>query len=385
MTSKSCIYRHINTGRCCCFKAKDKYCNIHINNRNIIYEIIDKAISNKGKIKIEDIYSIYNYIYTNNNIYVKELIFKTFLKTIYGSNINILKKLYISYLNINIDNKINNKIYEKIYEINKRTYEISYKLKNKNIIKIQNLLKYILIKKHYYRDEIAEKIINCEDPFTFDNINDINIKERFIYNDGNNYYCFKALELYYIINNKNNNWNPYTKREFESTIIKKLKIFIELNKLINNNNNNKWTSIIQAYTDVSQSLEKIGFYNNTDWFLKLTSRQIKNIIRFYKILSNNDDTYFKIEDINEETIFFDFAREIIKLFEDGNGHFLLCCNFMKSLGMYSSDFFNNLPDWMNDIENPIVINRSISNTSNNIFYRLINNLDIIYLINIMDN
>ena len=49
MASKSCIYRYIKTGRCCCFKTKNKYCNMHINNKNSIYDIIDEAIDNKNK------------------------------------------------------------------------------------------------------------------------------------------------------------------------------------------------------------------------------------------------------------------------------------------------------------------------------------------------
>jgi len=390
MSSNTCIYRHINSGRCCCFKSKNNYCNIHINNRNSIYEIINLATENKNKLNSGDIYKIYNYIYKNDKIFVKDLMFKTFLKTIYGSNINSLLKLYVNYIKNNHNNHHNNNHwYEKIENINKNTYEISLKIKKEQLMKIQNLFKYTLIRNHYYNNEIANKIINTADPFTFDNISDINKKERFIYNDNNNYYCFKALELYYFIDKKGNNWNPYTKKEIEPKIIRNLKIFIQLNKL-DNNPNNKWTSVIQAFTDVSQSLEKIGFYNNTEWFLKLTSRQIKNIIRLYKIMSNNDENYFKEDDIKEETIFYDFAREIINLFEDGNSHFLLCCNFMKALSIYSNDFFTNLPEWMTDIENPLIINPSYinnnyMNTSNNIFYRLINNMDIIYLINIMEN
>jgi hypothetical protein len=89
--------------------------------------------------------------------------------------------------------------------------------------------------------------------------------------------------------------------------------------------------------------------------------------------------YFKEENIHENNIFFDFAREIIKLFEDGNSHFILCCNFIKALSIYSNDFYNNLPEWMSDIETPINLN------TNNIFYRLLNNMEIIYLINIVDN
>lgn len=384
--SNTCIYRYINTGRCCCFKTKKKYCNIHINNRNSIYEIINEATDNKNRLNNNDIYKIYKYIYNKDDIYVKELIFKTILKTIYNNKINIL----INLIPINDYNNYKKKnkeyIYNKVYEINKNTYDYSLKIQERTIIKLQDIFRLNIIKKHFYNPNLNINFNNEVDPFTFDNINDINDNEKFIINDGNNYYCFKALELLYFIENKGNNWNPYTKKEFDKTILKNLKLFIKYNNL-NNNYNNNWNSVLQAYTDVSQALEKIGFYNNTEWFLKLTSRQIKNIIRLYKIMSNNDENYFNNNDIKDDTIFYDFAREIIKLFEDGNSHFLLCCNFIKALSMYSNDFFNNLPEWMTDIENPIQMSNlsNYSNSSNNIFYRLINNIDIVYLINIMEN
>jgi hypothetical protein len=374
--SNTCIYRYINTGKCCNFRAKcNNYCNIHNNNRNIIYDIINDATINKNCLTENDIYNIYKYIYDNEKIYVKELIFKKILATIYNK-IKILKYLY-SYL---FTHKCHN-IIDKIYELNKNTYEIEKKLNDK-IYKIQKIVKYNFIKKHIYKSSLDDKINNTNDPFTFDNINDINEEERFIYNDGNNYYCFKAIELLYFIETKGNNWNPYTKKDFEPNLINKLKLFIDYFKLIDKKKNNIWNSNLQAFTDVSQALEKIGFYNNTDWFLKLTSSQIKNIIRLFKIVSANNsisNNFFNEIDINDETIFFDFARETIKLFEDGNSHFILCCNFMKALSMYSNDFYDNIPEWMSDIETPIIIN-----TTNNIFHRIINNLDITYLINIIE-
>jgi len=375
----TCIYRYINTGKCCYFQAKkDNYCNIHINNKNMIYEIIDNAITNKDNLTANDIYKIYKYIYDSDKIYVKELIFKKILITIFNK-IKILKYIYPYIFYDYYFNK--NNIIDKIYELNKNTYEIEKKLNDK-IYKLQKLIKYNLIKKHIYNSSLEGKINNTNDPFTFDNIADINEEERFIYNDGNNYYCFKAIELLYFIETKENNWNPYTKQEFEPKLLNKLKLFIEYFKLIDKKKNNTWNTVLQAYTDVSQALEKIGFYNNTDWFLKLTSSQIKNVIRLFKIISANNSTsnnFFNDIDINDNTIFYDFARETIKLFEDGNSHFILCCNFIKALGMYSNDFYNNIPEWMSDIETPIIIN-----TNNNVFQRFLNNLDITYLINIIE-
>ena len=45
---------------------------------------------------------------------------------------------------------------------------------------------------------------------------------------------------------------------------------------------------------------------------------------------------------------------------------------MKCLGIHSTEFYNSLPEWLSDIENPIIIN------NNN------RNYEIVYLINIID-
>ena len=374
-----CIYRHINTCHYCSFKTNNIYCNLHTNNRNIIYDIISDATNNSQLIKGYEIYKIYKYIYNNNTIYVKEHIFKAVLKALFNKKQNLIN--IFPYL-LNHKMTLNN-MYEEVYKINANTYYFDYNFKNLKLIK--KGLEKLLINKHIYREDIV--INNTEDPFTFDNIADININERFIYFDEQNYYCFKAIELKYFIEN-NGNWNPYTKKEFESNIINNLKIFINYFKLDKKNSLNKyeWNTIHQAYTDVSQSIEKVGFYNDTRWFLKFTSNQIKNIIRLFKIMSANSNTENNgnefLNDINDNTIFFDFAREIIKLFENGNSNFYLCCNFMKALSTYSNDFFNSLPEWMIDIENPIIVNTSSNEVA---LQRLFHNVDILYLINIMNN
>ena len=374
----TCIYRHINTGRSCCFKAKsNNYCNLHSNNRNLIYTIIDNSTDNKEQLTINDIYKIYRYIKTTDNIYLKDLIFTTILRNIYIKNCFLIN-LYHQYPLIN-DNNHNN-LHNRITEINKRTFEIEQSLSTTIIKKIQLLSKIIIIKPHIYRHSIKDAINNTTDPFTLEEINQINKNERFIYKDDNNYYCFKATELLYFIEDKGNNWNPYTKKEFSLKLKRNLKIFIDYFNLINNNNYS-WNTTQQAFTDVSQLLEKIGFYTNPDWFLKLTTKQITNTIRLFKVISvstQENSNYFKDSQINENSIYFDFAREIIRLFEDGNSHFLLCCNFMKAISVYSNDFYSNLPEWLYDIQSSVVI------TTPNQRGRTTRILDIIYLINIID-
>jgi virulence-associated protein VapD len=367
-----CIYRKYNSGSPCCFianKNSEKYCIIHSNNYNIVYDIINNAI-NRNEINSYEIYNIFKYIYNNPEILTKEFIFKACLKTLYSSH--YLHNHYYKSLIYN-DNLIND-----IYLLNLNTYNIEKNNYDKYKI-INKLFLYKLLKKHIYNPNII--LNNTEDPFTMDNINEINKNKLFIYNENNTNYFFIATELKYFIDT-NGNWNPYTKREFSPTIIKSLNNFITYFNLDCKKHLNKyeWNTTHQAYTDVSQIIEKIGFYNDTRWFLKLTSSQIKNIIKTFKIVSreNPENTKYFIN-ITDNNIFYDFAREIIRLFENGTDEFLLCCNFIKSIALYSDDFYNNIPEWLSDIEMPEILS---VNTINRLIF---NSLDILYFININNN
>jgi virulence-associated protein VapD len=331
------------------------YCNIHKNNANRLYEIIDKAIG-KNEINNHEIYKLFKYIYNTDDIFTKEFIFKGCLKILFTDT-----KFNISFnLNLNTYN------FEKKYY---RKFEIIYRFFMDN-----------LIKKYKYNPEI--KLNNREDPFTLDNIDDIeNKNELFIYNDGENNYFFIATELKYFINT-NGLWNPYTKKEFEPSLLNHLNYFINKFKLQKKKVLNKyeWDSVQQAFTDVSQIIEKIGFYNDPRWLLKMTSKQIKGTIKTFKLVSRENagnENYFN--NITDNNIFYDFSREIIKLFENGNDNFILCCNFIKSIALYSDDFYNNIPEWMSDIEIPLpttVISIPINNivfNSAEILYLLMNN------------
>ena len=130
-------------------------------------------------------------------------------------------------------------------------------------------------------------------------------------------------------------------------------------------------------------MEKLGFYNNVLWFLKLKFNNIINIINIYKDLTSDIDienNYFN-EDLllilNNNNYVNVFANEIINLFKNGNEHFILCCNFVKALALVSNDFYDNLPDWISNINSttnmtiffdtnfePIEINRVHNNISN---------------------
>jgi len=369
-----CIYRKNNNCKSCCFTSKyNNYCAIHTNNYNVVYDIINKAIG-RNDINSCELYNIFKYIYNSNDIYTKEFIFKACLKTLFSSN----KVLLSHYKNL----KKTNDIIDSVFQLNFKTYLIEKENLDK-INKLNNIFIYNKLKKHIFNSKII--LNNAEDPFTMDNINDIDKKKLFIYNENNTNYFFIATELKYFIDT-NGKWNPYTKQEIPDNVIKSLNDFINYFKLNPHHKINRfeWSSIHQAYTDVSQIIEKIGFYNDTRWFLKLTSIQIKNIIKTFKLVSrNNEESNEYFVNITDNNIFYDFAREIIRLFENGNERFMLCCNFIKSIALYNDDFYNNIPDWMVDIETPnlITIEQMTFNASNLIS----NTMEILYFINIMNN
>lgn len=329
-----CIYRFFDT----CIKCNKKtlinynYCKNHINFENYIYDIVDNIFNDVSDIDEKNIYSLYLYIQNNNNIYTKDLIFKSSLNTLFSK-----KKLLKIYEKYNIKN------IDFVYELNKKTFLF---LKNVNIKK--PFLSYFLKKLI-----INENSENLEDPFTFENINSISNKFLFKYKDKNNHiYAFNTLELkYYLLNYGNS--NPFTKEIISQDIIDKLDKFIYYNNLDLNTIKDKYkaSSIIQSFTEVSQLIEKIGFYNDVNWFLKINNYyKIKKIIKSFHIISSDiseSKNYFI--NITDENISFDFCNDIINLFKEGDSHFLLCCFFIKALSIYSEDFYVNMPSWLYDI------------------------------------
>ena len=100
-------------------------------------------------------------------------------------------------------------------------------------------------------------------------------------------------------------------------------------------------------------MEKIGFYNNILWFIELKYIDIFNIILYYNELFSEEDinvVYFEtiLDVLTENNFHYEFAKETINLFKDGNNHFLLCCNYVKSLGKVSKKFEESIPEWLDN-------------------------------------
>jgi len=366
----SCSYRYINS--CCkCLNnhiINNDYCKKHINYANNLYNIINYVFDDVVIINSNNIYKLFVYIYNNNEIYTKELVFKSCLSLL----INKKKILLYIYLYYNINKNLNiNKIINYIFNINYNTYKLLNNNNNNNNNNNKfNIIKnfiYKILLKNYTINEIS---INKEDPFTFDLIQNIPKNEVFKYKDNHNQiYAFNVLELKKFIN-CSGKWNPYTKELIPDNIIIKIDNFIKYNKLDINKIENKYKAITisQAYTEVSQLIEKIGFYNDVKWFLKFNITTINLIIKTFNYISYNIPEHKNFfNNIKNE---FEFCDDIIKLFKDGNSRFLLCCLFIKSLALHSDDFFNNMPEWLVDV------------TNNNV--RVIYNGNLFYLLHLLD-
>jgi hypothetical protein len=236
----------------------------------------------------------------------------------------------------------------------------------KNTLNIENnsMINVIFIQKKFRIKQII-RFTNNEDPFTYTLLDELSYDSIFSYKENNNIYGFDAVELLYFIekNNKEGieSYNPYTRKPLDDNLAENLNIFIAKNKLIKKDVNKCiWISDLHAYTDLSYIIEKAGFYNSPEWFLKLKNRELICIIKLYIFLTNNK-TFFTFKNKGTDSLVFYFCKESIKLFNNYNDNYTLCCCFIKALSIISNDFYINLPEWIIDIETS---NRSIFDINN---------------------
>ncbi len=292
---------------------------INIQNINKVFDYINRKHDNNKKLFIK----IIDYLYAINDL----------IDISINNNI-IVKKKSKSDLIINIYSILQN-------TINIQKYIDLNKLKNFQI-KIRN---------NIFNNYTIDNVTHDKDPFTLDLIHEIPKNFRFYFRD-KKLYCFNIKEFEYYL--RNNNKNPYTNNIIKKNIIDKLyKQISEKNIELIKNNEYIWENINQAYTDVVYYMEKIGFYNNILWFIELKYIDIFNIILYYNELSSREDiniVYFDtiLDVLTENNFHYEFAKETINLFKDGNNHFILCCNYVKSLGKVSKKFEENIPEWLDN-------------------------------------
>lgn len=325
-------------GKKLCYKHA-KYNKIEIFEllNNIFYD----SINDIELINITNINKVFNHIY----IY-KENDKKLFIKLIdYLYSVNDLINISLNN-NIIVKKKSKSDLIINIYSILQNTVNIE---KYINLNKLKNFQ--IKIRNNIINNYITDNVTHDKDPFTLDLITEIPEELRFYFRD-EKLYCFNIKEFEYYL--RNNNKNPYTNNIIKKSIIDKLhKQINEKNIELISNNEYIWDNINQAYTDVVYYMEKIGFYNNILWFIELKYIDVFNIILYYNELSSQEDmniVFFEtiLDKLTENNYHYEFAKEIINLFKNGNEHFILCCNFIKSLGKVSKKFEENIPEWLDN-------------------------------------
>ena len=389
----NCIFRNLNG---CGVRCRNKalffrqYCNRHRGNENYIFEVLDECFPNLPySIDSHDIYKLFVYIQTNDTYDVDDIhektvsntdstkreLFRVIIDYLFSKS-KLKRVIHVSYYNNSRTSKeqriCKNNIINKFYNISCNTFKIS----QKNILNIRKIQS--IFRRYFYNeltkysvsndsndsnasnvsnDSNASKVSPSEnetDPFTFDSIEDIPFNERFGFKDAyGRVYIFNAIEFDHFIET-NGLWNPYTRDILPDYIKTRLKLLMIYHGLSKKNKETRWLTPIHAYTEVSQLMEKVGFYNNVTWFSDLTYIKCCKIIRIYRDLCSElveSRAFFPISfELTKDGYVFEFCKEIIHMFENADNNYLVCCNFMKSLALNMDKFYYNLPTWLLDIE-----------------------------------
>lgn len=372
MTSPMCIFRYMyNDGaRCMAQQLSEdcKYCKKHKNKSNYIFELMDVTLSKDNVNNERDLYEIFAYIYDNDldlenpdEANKKKLFFAIVAYLLSKSTL-----LSILYKTICLNGQTNSQVdlFHKKTKRNVITYVYDILMNTYKLAKSDKNIYYICKIQRWARRHLYRKIIeynksppeNTEDPFTYDSIDEIPDDHKFSYKDNNGHiYIFNAVEFeYYLRNLRNlcsNETNPYTKEQLPTHVINRLYLLLKYNQLkLKQDNECKWHTALQAYTDVSLSMERAGFYTSVEWFEKITFDICKNIISSYKRICGSAENPFFITgfELNRATYTFDFCKEILNLFKEADEHYFLCCNFVKALASNVKEFRQNMPSWLND-------------------------------------
>jgi hypothetical protein len=263
-------------------------------------------------------------------------------------------------------------IYAKIYELNKNTHLFGKRCNLNILMGFQDVVRYKLLCSD---DATIANYLNDADVFTMENIRDIPLRRLFTIKDVKGYYGFDIVELEYFVRGCISEgvvpYNPYTREEFNDKVIWRMNMKIKYSHIATKTDECKWTTQMNAYTDLSIEIERRGFYNNPEWFKKMPRHDFLKCIKLFRVFSSTIEEskqYFLNININinanaanatdavsdTDAFTYAFCKEGIRLFRECNDDlYILCCNFMKSLAICSKDFYNNIPDWLSTFETPL--------------------------------
>jgi hypothetical protein len=321
------------------------------------------VFEDRHELTLNDIYRLYKYIVENtsenDDIFIN-ILFIDLLKMVSIDKLSCIYKDYIDKFDITAKPAL----YANIYLLNKNTYLFSNKCNTNTLIEFQNIVRYKLLSIDNTSVSVSgtngASYLNDTDVFSLQDVRDIHPRKLFTIKDIKGAYAFDIVELEYFVRKCVNDnvapYNPYTREEFSDKIVWRLNKQIQYNNIIKKSDDCLWTTDMNAYTDLSIEIERRGFYNNPEWFKKMSQKDFLKCIKLFRDFSNNIEEskrYF----VNlgsgfsvaspSSTFIYSFCKECIKMFNECNDDlYILCCNFMKSLALCSNDFYNNIPDWL---------------------------------------
>ena len=402
-----CIYRKKK-----CFKLCNRttikntlYCCHHIHSKKKhLCKTFFKLFEDKHDINVNDIYIMYKYILENSqendDIFIN-ILFIDLLKMIPMVKLSNIYKKYIDNNNINnIDDLVNPKkstkvikdskkaVHDIIYLLNYNTYKFNNKCNINMLMQFQNIVKYKLLSNS--NSSNFNSFLNEQDVFTYESINDIRPCNLFTIKDIKGTYVFDIVELEYFVSKCITDnvapYNPYTREILNEKTIWRLNMQMKYKNITKKTDECRWTTEMNAYTDLSIEIERRGFYNNPEWFKKMSKNDFLKCIKLFRDFSCNIEESKKyFLNIENDTFIYDFCKESIKMFNECNDDlYILCCNYMKSLALCSNDFYTNIPDWLSTYETTSYIS-NISNFTSFISTLINNDINNINIINDNDN
>jgi hypothetical protein len=359
-----CIYRKKKCFHICNKTAikNSFYCCHHIHSKKKhLCKIFFNVLEDRHELTFNDIYRLYKYIVENtsenDDIFIN-ILFIDLLKMIPIDKLSCIYKDYINKFDITAKPQAKPAIYANIYLLNKNTYLFSNKCNTNTLIEFQNIIRYKLLS--IDNTSIIDGYLNDAEVFSLQDVKEIHPRKLFTVKDIKGAYAFDIVELEYFVRKCVNDnvapYNPYTREAFGDKIIWRLNRQIQYNNIIKKSDECRWTTDMNAYTDLSIEIERRGFYNNPEWFKKMSQKDFIKCIKFFRDFSSNiEDSkrYFvnlcggSVSGSPSSTFIYSFCKECIKMFNECNDDlYILCCNFMKSLALCSNDFYNNIPDWL---------------------------------------
>ena len=397
-----CVYRKKKCFHICNKTAikNSFYCCHHIHSKKKhLCKIFFNVLEDRHEITLTDIYKIYVYIIENtrenDDIFIN-ILFIDLLKMI---PIDKLSSIYKDYINNYTITAKPVAMYSNIYSLNKNTHLFSNKCNTNRLIEFQNIIKYRLLCNanggSANAANTAADYLNDDDVFSLQSINSIHPRKLFTIKDIKGVYAFDIVELEYFVRKclKDNvePYNPYTREAFGNKIIWRLNKQIQYNNIRKKSDDCRWTTDMNAYTDLSIEIERRGFYNNPEWFKKMSRRDFLKCIKLFRDFSTNVEEskryFISIRDASGTSgtseassvssvssassalaassaslaFTYDFCKESIRMFNECNDDlYILCCNFMKSLALCSNDFYNNIPEWLSTYETTSYISSNLT-------------------------